>query len=91
MKFYEDNRLALFDLSKDLKEQNNVSRKLPDETARLHKRLQDYLAAVDAQMPVVNPQYDPDRPPTPRKKGRTDKDRSGNGGGKKRHDYEASN
>lgn len=32
IKFYEDNKLLLFDLSKDLKESNNLATKIPDET-----------------------------------------------------------
>ncbi|MFP6672224.1 MAG: sulfatase-like hydrolase/transferase, partial [Pirellulaceae bacterium] len=70
MKFYEDNRLALFDLSKDIGEQNDLSGRMPQQTAQLHQRLKRYLAAVGAQLPVVNPSYDPSRPPTLPQKGR---------------------
>jgi arylsulfatase A-like enzyme len=70
MKFYEDNRLALFDLSKDIGEQNDLSGRMPQQTAQLHQRLNRYLAAVGAQLPVVNPSYDPSRPPTLPQKGR---------------------
>lgn len=69
IKFYEDNRLLLFDLSKDMREQNDLSKKMPEETARLHKRLTDYLSAVNAQLPTPNPQYDPKQPTPPKKKG----------------------
>lgn len=69
MKFYEDGRLALYDLSKDLREQTDLSKKLPDETAKLHKQLTDHLKAVDAQLPTPNPQYDPKAPVPPKKKG----------------------
>ncbi|MFO0824599.1 MAG: sulfatase, partial [Gemmataceae bacterium] len=69
MKFYEDGRLALYDLAKDLREQTDLSKKLPDETAKLSKQLTDYLKAVDAQLPTPNPKYDPKAPVPPKKKG----------------------
>jgi arylsulfatase A-like enzyme len=69
MKFYEDNRVLLFDLSKDLREQTDLSKKLPDQTAKLEKQLSDYLKYVNAQMPVPNPKYDPKAPLPARKKG----------------------
>jgi arylsulfatase A-like enzyme len=62
MKFYEDNRVALFDLSRDLSEQNDLASQMPMEAADLRKRLETYLANVDAQLPTRNPQYDPSRP-----------------------------
>lgn len=68
--FYEDNRVALFDLTKDMSERTDVSAQMPAETARLRERLKKYLAAVDAQFPTPNPNYDPSRPVSPaRKKG----------------------
>lgn len=69
MKFYEDNRLALFDLAKDPREQTDLAKKRPEETAKLEKQLIEYLKAVDAQMPTPNPKYDPKAPPPPTKKG----------------------
>jgi arylsulfatase A len=69
MKFYEDNRTVLFDLSKDLREQTDLSKKRPDDTAKLEKQLADYLKAVNAQMPAPNPKYDPNAPAPSRKKG----------------------
>lgn len=69
LKFYEDNRLVLFDLAKDLQEQSDLSKKKPEETERLHKLLTDYLKTVNAQMPTANPQFDPKTPPPPKKKG----------------------
>jgi arylsulfatase A-like enzyme len=69
IKFYEDNQVALYDLAKDLRERNDLSKKMPDEAARLEKRLLEYLKAVDAQMPTPNSKYDPKAPaPQGRKK-----------------------
>jgi hypothetical protein len=71
MKFYEDNRVALFDLSTDIGERNDLAAQMPSEAARLRQRLENYLAAIDAQFPIINPQYDPNQPvpPTRGKKG----------------------
>ena len=70
MKFHETGRLSLFDLSKDVGERNDLSRRMSQEANRLHDRLNRYLTAVDAQMPRVNPRFDSDRAPSPRKRNR---------------------
>ena len=62
MHFYEDDRDALFDLSTDLGERNDLSARMPEEVARLRERLQTYLKAIDAQFATPNPQYDPNQP-----------------------------
>lgn len=69
MKFYVDNHVELYDLAKDLREQTDLSKKRPEDTARLQMQLTEYLKAVDAQMPIPNAKYDPKAPPPPRKKG----------------------
>lgn len=76
LKFYEDNHVELYDLSADIGERTDLSARMPAQTAQLRQRLERYLAAVDAQFPTPNPQFDPQRPPpSGRKKG------GGNGGG----------
>lgn len=69
MKFYEDGRLALYDLSKDLREQTDLSKVMPADAARLDEQLTAYLRAVNAQLPTPNPQYDPKAPAPTRKNG----------------------
>ena len=59
MKFYETGEVQLYDLSKDIGEQYDLSQEMPDKADDLHKRLNAYLAAVNAQLPSLNPQYDP--------------------------------
>jgi len=59
LKFYEDDSVKLFDLARDLGEQNDLAAEYPADAARLRGRLEEYLAAVDAQLPTINPQYDP--------------------------------
>ena len=51
VEFHEDNHVELYDLNKDLGEKNDLSKTMPAKTRALHKRLDDWRAAVDAQMP----------------------------------------
>lgn len=60
--YYEDGRSALFDLSKDPLEQDDLSAKEPKQTAKLEALLETYLREKDAQMAAPNPSYDPDKP-----------------------------
>ena len=69
LKFYEDNRLELYDLANDIGELHNLAETRSDDTAHLHQFLQDYLADVDADLPTINPQYDPSKPSTPQEQG----------------------
>ena len=56
---YETGVLLLFDLSKDIGEQHDIAKDRAKETAELERRLNEYLKAVGAQMPVPNPKFDP--------------------------------
>ena len=58
-KEYETDALMLFDLSKDLGEENDLAKSQPELTARMHDRLNDYLAEIGAKVPTKNPDYDP--------------------------------
>lgn len=79
--FYEDNRDMLFDLSSDIGERKDLAATRPTDAVRLRKRLDAYLASVNAQLPIANPQYDPNQSTTsPR----------GNKGGKKNNKRKAS-
>lgn len=62
-KSYESGELRLYDLSKDLGERNDLSKQMPDKVTELEKRLNDYLKAINAQMPTANPNYDPSKAP----------------------------
>ena len=62
IKLYETDKLYLFDLSKDIGEENDLAGRKPEVVAKLHDRLNEYLASVDAQMPQPNPYYDPSWP-----------------------------
>jgi len=60
IKFYEDNRLALFDIDQDIVERHNLFQQFPVKARELEGRLDNYLNEIDAQMAVPNPQYDPE-------------------------------
>ncbi len=68
--FYEDDRVSLFDLSKDIGERNDLTKRMPREALMLKERLSNYLTAVHAQMPSKNQEFDPSQPIAPRKGGR---------------------
>lgn len=79
--FYEDDRDALFDLANDLGERRDLATERPAETTGLRKRLDAYLAEVDAQFATLNPNYDPSKPLPPIRKGggKGDKKKPGKG------------
>lgn len=61
MKWYEDGRVSLFNLSEDIGESNDLSVERPEHAAVMKERLEAYLEAVGARMPEVNPNYDPSK------------------------------
>lgn len=68
--FYEDDSLALFDLDNDIGERNDLAQRMPQEAKMLKNRLDEYLTAINAQMPTPNSNFDPSQPVTPRKGGK---------------------
>lgn len=73
IEFFEDNRLELYNLKSDPAESENVAANKPELTGGLHAELRQWRADVNAQMPTLNPNYDPNyvapkrrarRPPT---------------------------
>jgi arylsulfatase A-like enzyme len=56
-------RLKLFDIEKDLEENHNLAREMPDKTEDLYRKLMTWLEGnVDPQYwPKHNPDYDPRR------------------------------
>jgi arylsulfatase A-like enzyme len=74
IRFYEDDRLELYNLQNDPGERRNLIRLEGARARRLNETLTDWLHAVDAAMPTPNPAYDPKtasegltgyEPPTP--------------------------
>ncbi len=68
---YDTNVPMLFDLSKDISEQNDLAKERTKETANLERRLNEYLKLVNAGMPTANPKYDASKaqPPQERRGG----------------------
>ncbi|MEO1998383.1 MAG: sulfatase, partial [Planctomycetaceae bacterium] len=59
IEFHEGPELALFDLSRDPGESQNLARQLPRQAAKLRERLREWQRKVGAQMTSQNPDYDP--------------------------------
>ena len=79
MHFYETGETHLFDLAHDIAERRDLAEQKPEIADAMKQKLFAYLAEIGAQMPVKNPSYDPDNPPS------ADKMRGGeNGGGGKK-------
>ncbi len=62
VRYYEGNKLALFDLSGDVGERHNLAHTMPGKARELDELLDEYLTSVNAHIPVINPDYDPSRP-----------------------------
>ncbi|MCW2119039.1 sulfatase [Flavobacterium sp. 7A] len=59
IEFYEDGTLELYNLKTDPKEITNLATKEKSKAKQLLKELQAWRKSVDAQMPTINPNYDP--------------------------------
>jgi len=60
VEFYEDGKLELYDLKSDAGEATDLATTQPDKVKELKQRLDAWRAAVGAQAPTPNPDYDPD-------------------------------
>jgi len=64
IEFFEDGRLELYDLKKDIGEKDNLAEAMPAKTRALHKRLVEWRKSVNAPVPTQrNPEYDPTKTP----------------------------
>ncbi|HUT91425.1 MAG TPA: sulfatase [Thermoguttaceae bacterium] len=77
LRFYEAGDEKLFDLSRDIGEQHDLAKDMPEKVVELAARLDRYIEDVGAALPVSNPSYDPAKPPQDR---REQKQRRGGGG-----------
>lgn len=55
---YEDDSVELYNLDNDLGEQNNLAASMPEKAAELQQKLDAWLANLDAQMPIPNPDFE---------------------------------
>jgi len=79
IQFYETGKVSLFNLGGDISESNDLAAKMPDKTRELSAKLNVYLKQVSARLPVANPQYDPNKPPTSTRKGGKEGGKGGKG------------
>lgn len=61
--WWETGQVQLFHLDRDLGESQDLAREQPERAATMKTMLTNYLAAIHAQLPVPNPNYDPARDP----------------------------
>lgn len=62
IEFYDERPVELYNLAQDLHEDFNLSQQNPDVTKSLQEELRDWKRRVGAQLPTVNPGYDPGQP-----------------------------
>ena len=61
IEFFEDRRLELYDLEKDLGEQNNLVEAMPEKAKELYEVMLAWRRSVDAPIPAEpNPLYEPE-------------------------------
>ncbi len=59
IEFFEDGRLELYNLARDIGERDNLAPRDPRRAAELRGRLAEWRESVHAAMPALNPHYDP--------------------------------
>lgn len=70
IRWWESGETKLFDLAKDIGESIDLSDARPEDAQALEARLDAWLEAVGAQVPVANPDYDPSAEPRRGPRGR---------------------
>lgn len=64
IEYFEDDRLELYNLNRDLSEQQNLAAKTPEKTSELRQRLHAWRQAVGAAMPKANAEFNGNRSST---------------------------
>ncbi len=60
--WFDDNKIELFNLSKDIGEKNNLAAQQPERVKRMLALLSDWKKRVGAKDATPNPNYDPAKP-----------------------------
>lgn len=61
IEFHEDGNLELYNLRHNLGESVNLASRYPETLTALKAKLDQWRDSIDAQMPVPNPDFDPER------------------------------
>ena len=61
IEFLEDGKLELYNLKYNLSESTNLAMRYPEKRDQLKSKLDEWRKSVSAQMPVANPNFDPER------------------------------
>ncbi len=61
IEFFEDHHLELYNLKEDIGETKNLVEDEPEKAIELHRKLIEWREEVNAQMPLINPDYDPSK------------------------------
>lgn len=75
VEFFEDGRLELYDLQNDIGERDDLAKAKPKLVEKLHGQLKAWRSRVNAQLPTLNPNYDPEKAKRESSGGRTAKSR----------------
>ena len=61
IEYFEDGRLELYNLKKDIGEKDNLAQKNPQRTKKMHELLKQWRESSKAPVPTeLNPEYKPD-------------------------------
>lgn len=63
IKFYETEQVLLFNLKEDNEETTDLAESQPEKATELKGLLENYLESIQAGLPVVNENYNPDNDP----------------------------
>ena len=61
IEFFEDKHIELYDLKADIGEQHDLVAEMPDKARELQAKLASWRTDVGAQLPTVNPNFDPSK------------------------------
>ena len=61
IEFFEDGRIELYNIDRDISEKNDLAEKMPEKAKELHVLLRNWRKSVNAKVPTqLNPNYRPD-------------------------------
>ncbi len=61
IEFFEDKHIEIYDLKSDIGEQHDLVSEMPEKARELQAKLASWRTEVGAQLPTVNPNFDPSK------------------------------